>query len=278
MLAAAGPGVRATISAVGDAAPARVLAVEVWSIPAAALIAVVVLALVHTWPDVVRTPLADPRRRGLALVLTTAAAPTLLAVDASVTGLVRVLIVVTVGAELAVGGTLAAGGPRRDLGPYLAGAATVAWTLRDGPEPADLPVVIFGCLLLVVGTLDMAAKRQRSSWRTLGLGLVVTLVVPLATGWAHPTAWRLLLVLVGAVAAVLVGAVRRWQAPFTIGGVVLILLALVQLSPAAVAALRVVEWWMLLALGGAVLLGLGLTYERRLREAKEGVRFVAGMC
>jgi len=56
------------------------------------------------------------------------------------------------------------------------------------------------------------------------------------------------------------------------------LLALVQLSPAAVAALRVVEWWMLLALGGAILLGLGLTYERRLREAKEAVRFVAGMC
>jgi len=39
----------------------------------------------------------------------------------------------------------------------------------------------------------------------------------------------------------------------------------------------VVEWWMLLALGGAILLGLGLTYERRLREAKEAVRFVTGM-
>ncbi|HEY5555330.1 MAG TPA: hypothetical protein VIK43_10440, partial [Cellulomonas sp.] len=215
---------------------------------------------------------------GLALVLTTAAAPTLLAVDASWTGLIRVLAVVAVGAGLAVGGTLAAGGARRDLGLYLTAAATVAWTLRDGPEPADLPIVIAGCLLLVVGSLDMAAVRQRSSWRGLGLGLAVTLVVPLATGWADPTAWRLLLVLVGAVAAVVVGAVHRWQAPFAIGGVVLVLLALVQLSPAAVAALRVVEWWMLLALGGAILLGLGLTYERRLREAKEAVRFVAGMC
>ena len=185
---------------------------------------------------------------------------------------------VAVGAGLAVGGTLAAGGARRDLGLYLTAAATVAWTLRDGPEPADLPIVIAGCLLLVVGSLDMAAVRQRSSWRGLGLGLAATLVVPLATGWADPTAWRLLLVLVGAVAAVVVGAVHRWQAPFAIGGVVLMLLTLVQLSPAAVAALRVVEWWMLLALGGAILLGLGLTYERRLREAKEAVRFVAGMC
>jgi hypothetical protein len=278
MLAVAGPGVRATMSALGGADPARLLAVEAWSMPAAALIAVAVLALVRTWPDVVGAPLTDPRRWGLALVLTTAAAPTLFAVDASVTGLVRVLTVVAVGAGLAVGGTLAAGGARRDLGLYLAGASTVAWTLRDGPEPADLPIVIVGCLLLVVGSLDMTAARLRSSWRALGLGLVVTLVVPLATGWAHPTAWRLLLVLVGAVVAVLVGAVRRWRAPFAIGGVVLILLALVQLSPAAVAALRVVEWWMLLAIGGAILLGLGLTYERRLREAKEAVRFVAGMC
>jgi hypothetical protein len=278
MLAAAGPGVRATISAIGGTDPARLLAVEAWSLPAAAVVAVVVLALVRAWPDGARTPATDPRRWGLALVLTTAAAPTLLAVDASWTGLIRVLAVVAVGAGLAVGGTLAAGGARRDLGLYLTAAATVAWTLRDGPEPADLPIVIAGCLLLVVGSLDMAAVRQRSSWRGLGLGLAATLVVPLATGWADPTAWRLLLVLVGAVAAVVVGAVHRWQAPFAIGGVVLMLLALVQLSPAAVAALRVVEWWMLLALGGAILLGLGLTYERRLREAKEAVRFVAGMC
>jgi len=32
-----------------------------------------------------------------------------------------------------------------------------------------------------------------------------------------------------------------------------------------------------LAVGGAVLLGLGLTYERRLREAREAVRFVSAM-
>jgi hypothetical protein len=277
MLAAAGPGVRATIAALRGPDPARLLAVEAWSLPAAAVIGVAVLALVRAQPDVIRAPGSDPRRWGLALVLTTAAAPTLLAVDASTTGLIRVLAAVAAAAGLAVGGTLADGGARRDLGLALTAAATVAWTLRDGPEPADLPIVIAGCLLLVVGSLDMAAWRQRSSWRGLGLGLVLTLVVPLATGWVSPTGWRLLLALVGAVAAVLVGAVHRWQAPFAVGGVVLVLLTLAQLSPAAVAALRVVEWWMLLALGGAILLGLGLTYERRLREAKEAVRFVTGM-
>ena len=33
----------------------------------------------------------------------------------------------------------------------------------------------------------------------------------------------------------------------------------------------------MLAVGGAALLGLGLTYERRLRDAKEAVRYVAQM-
>jgi hypothetical protein len=137
--------------------------------------------------------------------------------------------------------------------------------------------VIFGYLLLAVGSVRMTAPRERASWPGLGPGLVVTLVVPRLTGWQHPTAWRLAVVLVGAVAAVLLGAVRRWQAPFVVGGVVLILLAVAQLSPAAAAVLRVVEGWMLLAAGGALLLGLGLTYERRLREAREAVRFVTGM-
>lgn len=277
MLAAAGPGVRATISAVRGPDPARLLAVEAWSLPAAAVIGVTVLALVRALPDVAHARMADPRRWGLAVVLTAVATPTLLAVDGSMTGLIRVLAVMAAGAGLAIGGTLTAGGARRDLGLCLAGAAAVAWTLRDGPEPADLSIVVAGCLLLVVGSLEMAAVRQRSSWRGLGSGLALMLVVPLWTGWVDPTAWRLLLVLVGAVTVVLVGAVRRWQAPFAIGGVVLILLALVQLSPAAAAALRVVEWWMLLAIGGAILLGLGLTYERRLREAKEAVRFVVTM-
>ncbi|HEX5331789.1 MAG TPA: hypothetical protein VFW79_04020 [Cellulomonas sp.] len=276
-LAVAGPGVRATISAAGSPDPARVLAVEAWSLPAAAVIGIAVLALVRMRRAVLPLPVSDPRRWGLALVLTTAAAPTLLAVDGSTTGLIRVVAVLLAGSGLAIVGTRAAGGARRYLGLCLTGAAAVAWTLRDGPEPADVPIVIAGCVLLVVGSLDMAAVRQRSSWHGLGAGLVLTLVVPLASGWADPTAWRLWLVLAGAVVAVLVGAVRRWQAPFALGGVVLILLALVQLSPAAAAALRVVEWWMLLAVGGAILLGLGLTYERRLREATEAVRFVAAM-
>ncbi|MGV8978643.1 MAG: SCO7613 C-terminal domain-containing membrane protein [Cellulomonas sp.] len=277
MMAASGPGLRGTLSAVRGPDPARLLAVEAWTLPAAAVIGVAVLALVRARPDVPRARKADPRRWGLAVVLAAVAAPTLLAVDGSTTGLTRALAAMVVGAWLAIAGTLSAGGARRDLGLCLAGAAALAWTLRDGPEPADLPIVVTGCLLLVVGALAMAAVRERSSWRGLGPGLALLLVVPLATGWADPTAWRLLLVLVGAVTAVLAGAVRRWQAPFTIGGAVLIVLALVQLSPAAAGALRVVEWWMLLAVGGAVLLGLGLTYERRLREAKEAVRFIVAM-
>jgi hypothetical protein len=53
--------------------------------------------------------------------------------------------------------------------------------------------------------------------------------------------------------------------------------ALVQLSPTASQVLAATGWWPVLAVGGAGLLGLGLTYERRLREAREAAVFVRQM-
>lgn len=273
VIAVVGPGFRAVVGARTGVRPAAVLAVEAWSLPASVIVAVAVLAHARTWAVDLRTAGADPHRWGLALVLLTGALPVLLAVDSSVTGLIRAAGTLAIGAGCAV----VVDRHRRVVGLGLAATAAITWAKRGGPEPADLPIVVFGGLLLVVGCIRMAQARERSSWPALGPGLMVTLVVPVATGWQHPTAWRLLLVLVGAAIAVVLGAVHRWQAPFAVGGVVLMLLAVTQLSPAAVTALRVVEWWMLLAACGAILLGLGLTYERRLREAREAVRFVSGM-
>ncbi|KGM01966.1 SCO7613 C-terminal domain-containing membrane protein, partial [Cellulomonas cellasea] len=165
----------------------------------------------------------------------------------------------------------------RAVGVVLAAAAALLTAARGGAVPVDAPLVLLGATLLVVGTLALRSDSRASSWTCLAPGLVLAVVVPVATAWWEPTMWRLVLVLVGATAAVVVGAVLRWQAPFVLGTGSLAVVAVVQVSPAAVAAMQVVEWWVVLALGGAVLLGLGLTYERRLREAREAARFVVAM-
>jgi hypothetical protein len=75
-------------------------------------------------------------------------------------------------------------------------------------------------------------------------------------------AWRRLALGAVALVVVIAGAIRRRQAPVVLGGIVLIVLALHEI---------VVSWhrlspWVWFAIGGAVLVGMGITYERRRRD------------
>jgi hypothetical protein len=112
----------------------------------------------------------------------------------------------------------------------------------------------------------------------LGAPVALAVGAPLAALWlAGPGTLRLGAVLLLALAATGLGATLRWQAPFALGVVAVLTTLVVVLSPVTVRALADVDGWVLLAVGGAVVLGLGLTYERRVREAKEAMRFVADM-
>ncbi|MFI2752320.1 SCO7613 C-terminal domain-containing membrane protein [Cellulomonas sp. P22] len=257
---------------------ARLLDVEVWTVPATGVVAVALVLLASTWPFAG----VGPRTWGLPLVVALATAPTLLAVDGTGAGSLRAAVVLVGGGALALAAVLhpeRVPGPRTALvtGLVAAGAATLAAAVHPHLVPADAVLCAYGALLVAVGLARMGRSAGVGSWDALGAGLVLALVVPLGTGWVEPTTWRLLLVVTGALGAVVMGAARRWQAPFVLGAATLATVALVQVTPAAVAAVRVVEWWVVLAAVGAVLLGLGLTYERRLREAREATRFVATM-
>jgi hypothetical protein len=94
----------------------------------------------------------------------------------------------------------------------------------------------------------------------LGAALLPSLVSVLFT--ADPQPWRRLLLGAGALAVVLVGAVRRWQAPVLLGGVSLALIALHEM----VRSWDLVPRWIFLALGGFALIALASTYERRRRD------------
>ena len=89
---------------------------------------------------------------------------------------------------------------------------------------------------------------------------------PARPDWARIGIWS-----TGAVAAVLLGAAYRRQAPVMIGGAVLAVLAVREL----VAVWDLLPRWSFLAVGGLALITLAVTYERRRRDLRR-LRTVVG--
>lgn len=166
--------------------------------------------------------------------------------------------------------------------------AVVAWSPRDlRVEWFSLPL---GLGLLIAGSLAMRVdprrdgdggrgrhpltweswnawpSGRRGSWALLGPGLVVTLSASVAATFTDPLTWRAILVIVLALAAILVGARRRLAAPFLIGIVVLPIENAIAFTVQIGRGIQSMPWWITLAVVGAVLLIIAVTYERRAGE------------
>lgn len=133
------------------------------------------------------------------------------------------------------------------------------------PEAYTLPVTVPA---LVVGVLRRRRDPEASSWTAYGPGLAATLVPSLFAAWADPHWTRPLLLGLGALAVTLLGARFRLQAPLLLGGSVLALVGLHELAPYVVQAVGALPRWLPPALAGLLLLGVGATYEQRLRDAR----------
>ncbi|MFK0102923.1 SCO7613 C-terminal domain-containing membrane protein [Streptomyces sp. NPDC091040] len=177
---------------------------------------------------------------------------------------------------LALCGVLAAGTAlrpeRRPLAGYLATGLFVlaAWVRLavsgvSAPEAYTLPVTVPA---LVVGVLRRRRDPSASSWTAYGAGLAVTLVPSLGAAWTDPHWTRPLLLGVAALGITLAGARLRLQALLVLGGVVLALDALHELAPYVVQVAGALPRWVAPALAGVLLLVVGATYEKRLRDAR----------
>lgn len=190
---------------------------------------------------------------------------------------------------------------------YLVMVIVIAWRLRIGPtslpatwfvftiafvtaivawSPRDLRVEWFsvplGFFLLIAGAVLLHASRARparsrtlsnwpagwtGSWPLLAPGIVTMLLASIAATFTDPQTWRAILVIIIALIAILIGSSRKLAAPFLIGIVVLpvenALAFLVQIGRG----IESMPWWITLAVVGAVLLIIAVTYERRAGEA-----------
>jgi hypothetical protein len=129
-------------------------------------------------------------------------------------------------------------------------------------EAYSLPVA---GVALLIGFLAMRRDPSLTSWAgyapalIAGFGPSLLAVLP---GEGDPV--RRLALAVGGLMVVIAGSVRRRQAPVVIGGATLVILALHELT---------LYWtrlplWVPIGLGGAILLALAITYERRLRDLR----------
>jgi hypothetical protein len=159
--------------------------------------------------------------------------------------------------------------------------AVAGWSVRDlnvewFSLPLGLALVGAGVLVLRAGVLEQRGTLTSwpvgftRSWTVLAPGIVVT-VLPsvLATG-TNPATWRAILVLGLALAALLLGALLRYAAPFVLSLVtfgVEILVILVVL--AAGRDIDPVIFYVAAGAAGFILITVAIWFERRSRGDKE---------
>jgi hypothetical protein len=129
-------------------------------------------------------------------------------------------------------------------------------------EAYSLPLA---AIALIVGFLAMRRDPSLTSWIGYGPALVAAFGPSLAV--VLPVAgdpWRRLGLGIAGLVVVVAGSVRRRKASVVIGGAVLIVVALHELTQVWTS----LPLWLPIGAGGAILVALAITYERRLRDLR----------
>ncbi len=159
------------------------------------------------------------------------------------------------------------------LGGFLLAAASWVrlWDVGvETPEAYTLPSAV---ALGVVGVLALRRNPGEATMTALSPALALGLVPSLLWVLWDPVTLRSVLLGVGCLALVVVGLRLRWTAPVVFAATVGSLLILRHATPVAEAVPR----WVLIGGAGALLIAMGITWERRLQEARAVVGFVRGL-
>jgi hypothetical protein len=241
-----------------------------WLTLAALLVAVAVTATVQLSSRAVALAAASGALAAAGLAATVWTGGHLLGADPSWTALAGLLVLgaAVLGAPYAPGRWWAAERPAQARTGIEAGAAAAA-----------LPLALAGlaraaAALLVVGLVHLRRNPTATTMTALAPGLSLALVPSLLWVLAEPTGLRALLLGLACLLLVVGGARLRWTAPVVVGGTVGALLVLRLAAPYIGDA---VPRWVLLGGAGALLVAMGVTWERRLQEARHLVSYVRAL-
>ena len=160
-------------------------------------------------------------------------------------------------------------------GLYSAIAAAVGISV-DAIHPVEVATIPIAVALLVTGTMQLATVPTARSWRWLGGGTALLLLPSLFATIDDRPLWRLVGLGVVGLAVIVIGVVRRLQAPFVIGVVVVLIHGIATFLPQLRAAYEFFPWWLWLGVGGVLLIVLAARYEQRIRNLKSvAMKFAA---
>jgi hypothetical protein len=150
---------------------------------------------------------------------------------------------------------------------FAALAAVIGLSL-DRLDPVEFASVPIGIALLAGGLLVMARDASARSWPNLGPGVTVLLLPSIVATFTENEVWRLFAIGVVGIAVVLIGAVRRLQAPLILGAVFVLVHAIHTFSPQIRALYEFTPWWVWLIVGGLIILVVAIRLERSIRDLK----------
>ena len=156
------------------------------------------------------------------------------------------------------------------------GLLGVGYVLRLAASDVDVVeayTLPFAAFMLAAGLWAMRRSDGPGSVQALLPGVVLAMLPSLPQALDDPTSLRALLLGIGSAIALGVGVVKRWKVPFVAGALVLVILAVANLGPIALAVPR----WILFALAGVLLGGAGITWEDRVRDGRAAVRYIDSM-
>ncbi|MEH3033144.1 MAG: hypothetical protein PGN07_03660 [Aeromicrobium erythreum] len=199
--------------------------------------------------------------------------PAVLALGAGTVSLGWLALVLTVlgAGAVAVALLVADRRPLAVVGSAALGLAYVLRLVASDVRVVEAYTVPFAVALVLAGLLAMR-RRDAGSVAVLP-GLLLGCLPSLTVAMGAPTSLRALLV--GLVGVVLLagGLVLRWRWPFLVGTTVLAVVVLRNVGPEAWALPR----WIVIAVVGLALLGVGVTWDHRVRDGRAALRFVGRM-
>jgi len=144
-------------------------------------------------------------------------------------------------------------------------------------DPLEWATAALAAALLVVGAVKLRQSTAAGSWSWLAPGILVLLLPSLFATFLDQPFLRLVGLGIACVVAIVVGAIARLQAPLIIGSVVVLVHAIRTFAPQLVAVYQLTEWWVWAVVGGAIILFLGLTFEKRVRDLRAAATRVAAL-